>query len=238
LWRWANTRSAAADLKLDKQAKDASRFWYDPTRPVGAWRSERLSGEPLDVDAVIAEPLPEPRPPLRVVPPPVPLTDDVRVRRARAYLERIPGAVAGANGHTAAFNAISHAMIGFDLTVDQTRDVIAEYNARCVPPWSEAEIEHKLTSIAAQTRRSRGYLLTERPRITDARQAARTAPPVPDELSVDWRADMLQKKDGTYLKRYSNTATCRPFYRIPSGPRCSWKLVLKGGMPPCARCRT
>jgi hypothetical protein len=206
LWLYAQRRSHAADLTPDGQAKDASRFWYDPTRPVGTWRSELLQGEPLDVEVVLAEPAQQPQPRLRVVTTPPPMTDDLRVRRARAYLARIPGAVAGQGGHTATFNAISHVMIGFDLTIEQTRSVIEDYNARCDPPWSEDEIEHKLTSISSQTKRTRGYLLTERPRIVDVRTAAQNAPAVPDELNVDWSSMMLRKADNTFRRCYTNVA--------------------------------
>ena len=70
----------------------------------------------------------------------------------RAYLARIPGAVSGQRGHDRTFHAACVLIKGFGLTVDQARPLLREWNRRCVPPWSAAELEHKLRSGAAAAR--------------------------------------------------------------------------------------
>lgn len=81
---------------------------------------------------------------------PVVLSDDPagRVPRARAYLAALPAAVSGEGGHDATFRAACAAVVDFGLSQDEARPLLAEYNARCVPPWSEKELEHKLSDAA------------------------------------------------------------------------------------------
>lgn len=206
LWDWAARRSRDVNLTADAQAKDVSRFWYDPSTPPGGWRAERLSGEPLNPDPIIAL-APEP-PRLRAVPLPIAPSADIRIERARRYVAKIPGAVSGASGHTTTFNAVAHVMFGFDLDPDTTLSVIAsDYNPRCDPPWSERELLHKIRSVAERCTRERGYLLNERPRVHTTQDAADRAPPVPDELEANWRSLAIYKSDRTTPKRaYHNVA--------------------------------
>ncbi len=219
LWQWGARRSSNAGCEADKQAKDVSRFWYDPTPPIGGWKAERLHGKPINTDAVLL--LVEP-PALHVVSAPKPMTSDERVKRAATYLAKIPGAVSGDNGHTRTFNAVAHVMLGFDLTQDETRSLILhDYNPRCDPPWSEKEIEHKIDSVSKQCERPRGYLLTERPRITSTQQASKTAPPLAAEVSVDWASELLTKKDHTPKRAYHNVAV---FVRHFPEYRGKWSL--------------
>src|SRR5579872_3608402 len=65
-------------------------------------------------------------------------------RRARAYVAKMPPAVAGQRGHDATFRVACELILGFGLTIHESLDVIREYNQRCQPPWSEAELLHKL----------------------------------------------------------------------------------------------
>lgn len=201
LWIWAARRSQSVDVVADSQAKDASRFWYVPTMPDDdAWRTQRLTGAAIDVDATL--PLVE-QPPLRVMHPPPLVTTDMKATRARRYLEKIPGAVSGDAGHTQTFNAVAHVMIGFDLDADTTLSIIAsDYNPRCDPPWSERELLHKIQSVAVRCTRERGYLLaSDRRPVYSTQQAADSAPPLPDEHDVDWRAGCAFKSDGFTFKR-------------------------------------
>lgn len=221
LWTWAARVSTEAGCAPDPQCKDVSRFWYDPTMPPGGWRAMRLTGTPLDPDGILPTLIDE-TPRLRVVPPPVAMSSDRRASRASSYLAKIPGAVSGDNGHTQTFNAVAAVMIGFDLDESSTHALIwNEYNPRCDPPWSEREIEHKIRQVAAKCQRERGYLLVDRPQITDARSAARTAPPPSAELSVDWASELITKKTGAPAKTYTNTAI---FVRLFPDYRGKWAL--------------
>lgn len=78
--------------------------------------------------------------------------------RARAYLAKMPPAISKAGGHTAAFNVALALVKGFDLSEETALDLMREWNATCVPPWSEAELRHKIRS-AAQSDRESGNLL-------------------------------------------------------------------------------
>lgn len=100
-------------------------------------------------------------------------------RRAQAYAARIPAAVSGAGGHDQTFSAAVALVHGFGLTESDAWPILLEYNRRCTPPWSEAELRHKLTSATQLTHhsRERGYLLTTpSPGTRFARQRNDTSP--------------------------------------------------------------
>lgn len=203
LWIWAERQGRNQDLVTDGQAKDASRFWYEPTLPDGEWRTQRLTGQPLDVDATLPQAeLPE----LRVIRPSQPLSTDARTTRARAYLAKIPGAVSGDGGHTQTFNAVATVMFGFDLDQDTTYSVISsDYNPRCDPEWSEKELRHKIRSVADRCKRERGYLLKgDRAPIYSTQDAADRAPALPDEHDVDWRTGCAYGKNNLFKKAFVN----------------------------------
>lgn len=79
------------------------------------------------------------------------------IERARKYLERLPGAVSGQGGHDACFKAACCLVLGFGLNTSEALVLMSEYNARCNPPWSARELEHKVESANKQGG-ERGYL--------------------------------------------------------------------------------
>jgi hypothetical protein len=91
--------------------------------------------------------------------PPPPHNGDNRVKRAEAYLARIPGGVSGAGGHDQTWTASLAVVRGFDLTEGEAYPLLADYNRRCDPPWSERELRHKITDALNNARLERGYLL-------------------------------------------------------------------------------
>lgn len=67
------------------------------------------------------------------------------ITRARAYVDRIPGAVSGNGGHAQTFNA-GRALAGWvrkGLSRSDGWALLCEYNQRCDPPWSDADLRHK-----------------------------------------------------------------------------------------------
>lgn len=79
--------------------------------------------------------------------------------RAAAYLGKMPPAVSGQGGHGKTFHAACVLVKGFGLSVEQARPLLEEWNRTCVPPWSAAELEHKLKGAeASPDDRPRGYL--------------------------------------------------------------------------------
>ena len=81
------------------------------------------------------------------------------IERARRYIARCPVAVSGQRGHDATFRVASVLWNGFGLSEADTLMLMREWNCGCQPPWSEAELMHKVRS-AANTRHSsaRGHL--------------------------------------------------------------------------------
>src|SRR4029453_2523733 len=92
---------------------------------------------------------PEPDP----MPPSVPaaairmaLTQERRepLARARRYLARVPPAMTGQHGDLHTFQVCCRLVRGFALSDAEAMTLLAEWNARCAPPWSERELQDKL----------------------------------------------------------------------------------------------
>jgi len=82
------------------------------------------------------------------------------VERARRYIAKCPPAVSGQRGHDATFHVAALLWNGFGLSETDTLALLSEYNLRCLPPWSEAELVHKVNSAAnAHHTDRRGYLV-------------------------------------------------------------------------------
>lgn len=70
------------------------------------------------------------------------------IDRARAYIAKMPDAVAGQNGHGATFNVARVLLHFFELNREDAAKLLDEYNGRCAPAWSAKELNHKLNSAA------------------------------------------------------------------------------------------
>lgn len=70
-------------------------------------------------------------------------SDDAVVERARKYVAKIPAAVSGERGHDKTYHVACVLAKDFGLDHSQVMDVLHEYNQRCDPPWTEAELERK-----------------------------------------------------------------------------------------------
>lgn len=64
--------------------------------------------------------------------------------RAQKYVTKMPAAVSGTGGHNVTFHVACVLLQGFDLPRSEARSLLDEFNARCEPPWSDRELEHKL----------------------------------------------------------------------------------------------
>jgi hypothetical protein len=65
--------------------------------------------------------------------------------RIRAYVAVMPPAISGSGGHVACLKVATALVIGFALSDDAAWPFLVEYSKRCEPPWSDKELEHKLT---------------------------------------------------------------------------------------------
>lgn len=68
------------------------------------------------------------------------------IERARRYVARMDSAVSGQRGHDAAFSVAMRLVQDWALPEADAAALFREYSARCSPPWSEREIEHKIRS--------------------------------------------------------------------------------------------
>jgi len=73
-------------------------------------------------------------------------------RRAVDYLQKMPPAVSGQRGHDATYAAATALVHGFGLHPDRAFQLLLEHhNHRCQPPWTEAELRHKVRDAAEKT---------------------------------------------------------------------------------------
>ena len=132
-----------------------------------AWASARSPGE--QSPAVLPQPWLEK---LRPAVPPatsrgVAQQRDLRGResdrelRARRYARALPPAVSGQCGHRTTFRAALMVAVGFDIDEQTAFNILrAEWNPRCVPPWSDSDLRRKVNEAGRSARFVRGFLLS------------------------------------------------------------------------------
>jgi P4 family phage/plasmid primase-like protien len=156
IWDWANEEAAFFGQQLDPAARDASRLWFLPARRDGRAHYEHrlLRGERmLDPDLVLAAVSREESVGTaneRAIGSAAPVEE--RIERARQYLAKMPPAIEGQNGSRAAFKAALAMVRGFALESEDALRLLAEqYNPRCLPPWTDAELRHKVEDAERST---------------------------------------------------------------------------------------
>jgi hypothetical protein len=82
-----------------------------------------------------------------------------KLKQARAYLAKVPGAVEGKQGDKQTYRAARILVIGFALTPEEALPLLLEWNKTCKPPWPEAKLRRKLEK-ALDRGGHRGKLLT------------------------------------------------------------------------------
>lgn len=89
------------------------------------------------------------------------LDRDHLLKRAAAYLGKMPPAISGQGGHNATYWAAIVLVHGFDLTEVEALHLLEhDFNARCDPAWTERELIHKVRDAATKPHRQpRGWLL-------------------------------------------------------------------------------
>ena len=87
-------------------------------------------------------------------------------------------------------------MRSFNLSIDQARPYLQEFNQRCEPLWSDYELEHKLLDADANEKElSRGYLLNGA--VPESASLAQQAPVIKKEPEPEYGAEYLQEKAST-----------------------------------------
>ena len=88
---------------------------------------------------------------------------DRRLERARAYLAKVPGAIEGQGGDQATFVVACKLVRGFDLSDADAFDLLSEWNAGCVPPWSASDLRDKIAGARKYGDEPIGGRAAERP---------------------------------------------------------------------------
>jgi hypothetical protein len=79
--------------------------------------------------------------------------------RARFYLEALPPAIAGEHGDIHTFRVCCRLVRGFALSDADAASVLADWNARCRPPWTDRELMAKVSRARQYGREPIGGLL-------------------------------------------------------------------------------
>jgi len=83
--------------------------------------------------------------------------------QARRYLASIPPAVSGQGGHNQTFSAACALVWGFELSELDAMSLLREWNMSCQPPWSDAELVHKVQTVHTTAhQKPRGHLINRR----------------------------------------------------------------------------
>ena len=82
------------------------------------------------------------------------------MERARLYAAKCLPAVSGQGGHNVTFHVAAVLVHGFALAEADALALLREFNQRCLPPWSEGDLMHKIKSAANTVHLlPRGHLL-------------------------------------------------------------------------------
>ena len=158
LWTLLRDQAAQHGLEADEQCKDVSRFWFHPSRPIDGSTTyfQPLDGVKISVDKVVgaieceeaekgaAREAARAARSLRTTRPSGNAAGEL-YKRAQAYVATFEPAIQGENGSTTTFNAARklHDWVRKGLGELDAMTLFAEYNARCVPPWSEKDLHKK-----------------------------------------------------------------------------------------------
>jgi len=84
-----------------------------------------------------------------------------RGQRAERYVATVPPAISGQHGDLRTFQICCRLARGFALSDDEALAALRDWNARCVPPWSEVELRDKLRRARIYGREPIGGLLED-----------------------------------------------------------------------------
>jgi hypothetical protein len=159
-------KQLARELKTDTAATSCSQL----TRLPGLFNHKRQPAELVTmvygrVDRVY-QPSDFPAPRLRVEPARASIEHTVptewRLERARRYLAALPPAIAGGHGDLHTFRVCCRLVRGFALDDRETLELLRGWNTRCLPPWTDRELEQKIASARCYGREPIGGLLEAR----------------------------------------------------------------------------
>lgn len=135
--------------------------------------------------------------------------------RARLYLDKVPGAISGQGGDKLTYHIAALLVGKFGLNDSDALALMLEWNDKCQPMWSEAELRHKIQCAASAKRidgstarddRSWDYQTSYRVRTTMCRSSIPKPSFCPMVLKRIARNVSLPRDVITYLKEQSPIA--------------------------------
>jgi hypothetical protein len=142
--------------------------------------------------------------------------------RIRRYVAALPPAISGSHGHNATFHAACVLRWGFGLSTEEAAPFLMEYNERCLPPWSEHELRHKLSSVdGASHDKQFGYLRADSEERIPVSEGG--TPPVKPRASPDpdLRARVIAQENVTL----ADLVAASPVAIDRDGPRCTEEVI-------------
>ncbi len=150
--------------------------------------------------------------------------------RAIAYLGTCEPAIQGERGSDKTFGVACRLGPGFDLQPDVTFRLLRDhYSPRCVPPWPDDQLRHKVEDAYANEQR-RGWLLTQNTQsrrngpATDNGAANNRKPPsaVDQQLAKRARTD-LGNGERLVVRCGQNVRYCHPWKKWLAWDKTRWK---------------
>ena len=91
--------------------------------------------------------------PVRLRPEPRDIDHATQLERAHKYAQRVEGAIDGSGGHRHTYAFALRLASNFPaLDFDDLWGILIEWNATCLPPWSQRELLHKLREAMQRVR--------------------------------------------------------------------------------------
>lgn len=239
--RCANTRNPKSGLNKIPLTYENVTQWDIETIKTRAQRSrklvEKLPGENVSEDDVLFVPVSEPLPKLVEIwreeasrtanaSPKKPVnrltehaeksftnaSDPAILKRAIAYLDKLPPAKSKHGGHNTLLSVVCKLVHGFNLSPDDTKTLLWKYyNPRCVPPWSEAELMHKIEAAMKKTdsKYPPGYLLDGPRQVQTDTGTPRNNRRNPDDFEP-FPLECLPEKFAQYVEQKSKALNQNP----------------------------
>lgn len=107
------------------------------------------------------------------------------------YLRHVPGAISGQGGHNHTFRVAMICVEGFGLTQGEALIRMHEWNSTCEPPWSDQDLERKVSEAIKKIDSSRvGRLLRQTPKLEQSVAIAQN--PAPEDKTDATAADLIR----------------------------------------------
>lgn len=107
------------------------------------------------------------------------------------YLRHVPGAISGQGGHNHTFRVAMICVEGFGLTSGEALIRMHEWNSTCEPPWSDHDLERKVSEAIKKIDSSRvGRLLRQTPKLEQSVAIAQN--PAPENKADATAADLIR----------------------------------------------